>query len=219
MFAGTIELVEKNSTIRRIIAIHLAKDVNQVLGQNKAKLSEQIEEVLSRELKGSFEYQSLTAARGSSPPGGLRAEFGLSSPTLKLAAIIDRWLNSVRVVVVPVRPVSDGLKGGLLITAINADFQDVISLEEATQISKGGNIPWLEWMLTRAGQEVVDGFDILFRPNIKNSRSGNAIMVEHSTNYAVPDKPFAGTITDNWITRIVEKIRPEIEILIVKVFD
>ena len=213
---GTVELVESNRTVRRLVGQALAKEINQVLYTQKGILEVNVRRLLEGRFTNSFEYKSLTAARGASPPGGLRAEFGLSSPHAKLLAIIHRWIESVRVTVFPMIATPDGFRGGLLLTAIQANFEDVMSLDEAIQISKGGNIPWLEWMLTRAGQAVVDGYNILIKPSIKASRSGNAIMVERPRQYHVPDKPFAGTITDNWVTRIVEDIRPDVEILIAR---
>lgn len=215
-----LELVENNRTIRRLASIALAKEINKHLNKRKSGLVIKVQRLIRDAFVNSFEYKSLNAGRGASPPGGLRAEFGLSNPSAKLSAIIDKWVNSVNLQFDPVRAVPDGFKGGILLTAINADFGDVISLEEATQISRGGNIPWLEWMLTRAGQAVVDGYDILIRPGIKTSRSGNAIMIPIvGSQYEVPNKPFAGTITDNWVTRTVTSLRPAIQDLFIRMMN
>lgn len=70
-----------------------------------------------------------------------------------------------------------------------------------------GKIDWLEWLLTRGTEIVIADFEVKYG-NFKNSRSQLALMQEGGAFRVDPE--FAGTLEDNFITRTIESVIPQI---------
>jgi len=62
-----------------------------------------------------------------------------------------------------------------------------------------------------------NNYEIVIGPN-KYSRTGYAIMKPASGSWSVPSE-FAGTITDNWITRAIQTSETDINNLLRKIFS
>lgn len=77
----------------------------------------------------------------------------------------------------------------------------------------GSQINWLEWLLTKGYSIVVSDFR-LFLKESEASRAGGAIMVKQEGSGYRVDSRFAGTIGDNFLTRAIESVLPEILLII-----
>ncbi|NCA31122.1 MAG: hypothetical protein EBS93_10465 [Chitinophagia bacterium] len=101
---------------------------------------------------------------------------------------------------------------------VSIDYADVLSSDDALVIDnlRGYNLPWLEWLLLEGNKIIVRKQQVEFGPNIA-SRTGNAIMRPSNKSWRVPSE-FAGTITNNWITRAIDNSESQIYDLLDRIF-
>jgi len=157
-------------------------------------------------IKDSDEYRELVNGR-------LAVEFGLVDAEHRLNAIIRQWVNSISIVFNKVKPKVRTVSGGFTITAIPSDFTDVITLAEATVFSKGGEVPWLKWLLLDGYKNLIANYTIQYG-DYARSRTQAALMIKSPGKYYKIPNEFAGLIDDNWITRIFD-IDAELERIII----
>lgn len=157
-------------------------------------------------IKDSDEYRELVNGR-------LAVEFGLVDAEHRLNTIIRQWIDSISIVFKEVKPKVRTVTGGFTITAIPSDFNDVIGLAESTVFSKGGEVPWLKWLLLDGYKNLIANYDIQYG-NYARSRTQSALMIKSPGKYYKIPNEFAGLIDDNWITRIFD-IDAELENIIV----
>jgi hypothetical protein len=204
-----IELDDSTQVIQSQIQELLAFD----LSNRMRKVGPRIQNLLRKELKTRFvaseEYLDLMA-------GARRAHYGLDQPRARVDSIIDVWVNSLEVHTFPVSKFRIG-KGALLfsINAIDASYLDVLRLPSAIVVSKGGIIPWLEWMLLGSSRFNLTNYHINLRTYQKNSRSGLALMIKGGT-YQTPQS-LLGSPENNWVTKVVSQLEPEIDKLVGRV--
>jgi hypothetical protein len=74
--------------------------------------------------------------------------------------------------------------------------------------SKGYSLPWLKWLLFEGSKPLIKNYSVKFGSN-KRSRTGQAIMISSNKNWKVPSE-FAGTVTNNWITRAIDRASDKI---------
>jgi hypothetical protein len=94
---------------------------------------------------------------------------------------------------------------------IRDNFDDVLGNESAIVVDSvsGITLPWLEWLLLYGGKIIVKNYKVRMGSN-RNSRTGMAIMVEsEGNNWRVPPE-FAGILTNNWVTRAINKLDDKI---------
>ena len=72
----------------------------------------------------------------------------------------------------------------------------------------GYSIPWLDWLLLKNNQILVRNYEVQYT-NSNRSRSGMAIMVNSNSNWRVPPE-YAGSITNNWTTRAVDRVESKV---------
>lgn len=96
--------------------------------------------------------------------------------------------------------------GGLSIVILKEGIQSLLSLPYASYSSRGGQVDWLEWLLTAGTSEVISNYRVLYGPFGMYSRTGEAIMVPSKRGGFKFEPEHAGTIDDNWITRSLNKI-------------
>ena len=65
------------------------------------------------------------------------------------------------------------------------------------------NIPWLDWLLTKGDQILISGFEFQPGSNLGRSRAGR--MVESPMGNWRISPEFAGTKSDNFITRAFDR--------------
>lgn len=108
---------------------------------------------------------------------------------------------------------------------IPVDYDEVGELPNASYISakSGERIEWAKWLLTRGTSKIIENYRITYNPEIVEkgqSRSGQAIMVKAAKSgkkskdngegviegggwyWSVPSE-FAGTTTDNFLTKAI----------------
>ena len=193
---------EFDANIHKDIRATLSKSINQVINNIKLRIQQKTKTALV----GSPEYQSIFG-------GKLQAELGIPSPG-SIDVIIDRWVAGITIKYLPT---SKGRFGTLSIGMIEADYSDVLTLNEAsysyTSGRTGGVIDWLRWLLLEGNNVIVRNYD--FAPTItRGSRTRLGIMVNRQGGvWRVPPE-FAGTQSDNFVLRALQEIDKEIDIIV-----
>lgn len=202
MLKFSINLVETDTQIKKMILQALADDVNIVIKKSMSEIDTNLKRVVKEAIEKEPEYASLKS-------GQLRAELGISDPS-NIDKVVSAIVEGSKITHSPVRPGQMGLIGGFQYNLIKSDdmggviFTDIGSVFD----TKGYYLPWLQWLLYEGGRPLVKKFRVQMGPS-KNSRSGMAIMVRDKSNWHVPPQ-FAGTITNNWITRAIDRLDNEI---------
>jgi len=199
----SLTLLETSSTINKMILDSLRVDLDNTMQKSAKQLPAKIKPLLSDALKQEPEYSSLKS-------GKLRFEFGIPDAGA-VDDVIEKIANTITINASPVKISGSSLSGGFTLTAIktndiNGIINDPSAIVEDTM--RGYSLPWLEWLLFRGNQTIVKGYQVKLGPN-NNSRTGNAIMVSSDGSWRVPAE-FAGTISDNWTTRAVERLESNI---------
>jgi hypothetical protein len=173
----------------------LATELNRGLNKAAPLIQSDVKLLINELMQDSDTYKSLLS-------GELRGEFGLRHPSNILPDIISIMQQSVNVRVNTVKFVGHVIYGGLIIEFVRGNFSDILSSPNVSYPSKTFIVKWLEWLLTAGDTIIIADYHIKYnlqpQERIK-SRTGIAIMEEGGT-WRVPPT-WAGTITDNWITR------------------
>lgn len=194
--------------IEKMVLEEVAKVGNKLLPSIVPKIKSDIVANIGFYFELSPEYKSIAN-------GELMGHFGLRPTEVmaKLKAIVDILAASTQVRFVPLRVRGKTLGGGIQIYAFLSDFSDILSLNEAHQITDAGQtLPWLEWLLIEGDKIII--YDYYFQPGSMKSRSGMGIMVFGNQSYWKVPAQFSGTKNDNWITRTVNAYIHDIELLI-----
>jgi hypothetical protein len=193
-----LSIIETNQTIQDSILIALKNHINKAFNVAKSNIINRVKQSVKLAIESEPEYQSLIG-------GKLRYELGVPDTNL-IYSIINIWINNINVNNNPIKIRGSQLIGGFTINMIKSDYSDVLA-SSAAQIkdsSTGSIIPWLEWLLLRGGDIIVNNYEVQLGPSI-SSRTGGAIMVSSQKDWRVPPE-FAGTSEDNWVYRAITKL-------------
>lgn len=203
-----LKILENNQTIANRMTKALRDELIPLLTSAFTKSQREISTLIQSSILFSDTYQSLVS-------GQLRAEFGLRDSQDRLDEILSFWS---RVYAKFDKPrVSNGkIVGGFKIEMIQRDFRDVIGLPSASlTTAKGDRLDWLEWLLLFGKKTIIKDYNVVFG-NFRTSRTGQAIMRPTiQGKWSVPTE-YAGTIKDNWITRIIDGLDDEINNILIK---
>lgn len=205
----SIKLVESDSQIRKQILDSIQDYLKPKLIQAINAVSRQLPNMVSQAIMSQPEYNSLIN-------GALKFELGVPDAASRISSMIDIWSSGLRVNYGALKQGGNGLSASFSVDMIKDDYADILSSDLAivTDDISGVTIPWLEWLLLAGGNILVKNYRVQFGPN-QRSRTGYAIMVEADQNWRIPSE-FAGTKTNNWITRALEPIEDQIIDLMIK---
>lgn len=199
----SFNLIDSDSDIKREILNLLRIEVDSIFKKALPLIKDRIKSEVKAALVSEPEYQSLIS-------GQLKYEFGIPA-SQQVNNIIDIWVNNIVVNYSGVKTSNLGLNANLSLNMIESSYNDVLASEGAIVIDNlsGAALPWLEWLLVFGGKIIVRNYRVKLGANAR-SRTGNAIMVESSgSNWRVPPE-FAGTPSNNWVTRALSKIDDKI---------
>ncbi len=158
-------------------------------------------EEVESQIKKTPEFVSLLS-------GDLAAIFGLTDSSKILENIIVTIKNSIEVKYSPAIIVGETLTTSITVSVLLSDFSDVLTVPGTSYSTDGGDVNWLEWLLT-AGDEIVISDYTAVLINSPLSRTGHAIMKKSSRGFRVPPE-FSGTVNNNWLTRAIEGLEDPI---------
>jgi len=197
-----IKITESDRSFQSKVNKALSTEINASLMGMASKIENQVRPIIEGALLASPEIASLSN-------GVLKAEFGLTfDPTSQLVSAIASSID------VNVNKLDSNMKGGgVTLTVQPTDYSNLLSLSIAEQDIEGGStIPWLDWLLTLGDSIVIASFGVEFG---NHGRTGLARMAEGFAPYKV-NSAFSGTRDDNFITRAVARVLPEIKQVIVR---
>jgi len=188
---------EFDKNIKKEITNIILKNINGVV----SNIEKRLKIIVKNLIESSPEYSSIKS-------GDLKGELGIVSSS-SIDAIISKFVESVKVEYKK----NKGF-GNIVIKIINSDYSDVLTLPEASYVysSKrgGGVIEWLRWLLLEGTSIIVTEYDFEAGPR---GRTGRGIMVKKIGGWSVPVE-FAGTATDNFVTRSLSSIQDDIDITV-----
>ena len=200
----SIKILESDRMIIKKIHTSLARAFNKSLKNSTSKINVDLRPIIARALSASPEISSLSG-------GSLRIDFGLTSDPS--AAIISAIVDSIDIDIRKAVATAGGIKGGLLITMQPIDYGRLFSLSVAEQIIVGGSIPWLKWLLTFGHQIIIGNFGVEYKSG--KGRSGGGYMTRGQRPFKV-NSAYAGTVDNNFITRSIDRVAPQIKSTIIK---
>lgn len=208
MVKFNLKISEDNKTIANRMTKALRDELIPLLTTAFTKSQSEISSIVQSAILFSDTYQSLAN-------GKLRAEFGLRDSQDHLDEILSFW-SKVHAKFDKPRISNGKITGGFKIQMIQKDFRDVIGLPSASfTTAKGDRLDWLEWLLLFGNKTIIKDYNVVFG-NFKTSRTGEAIMRQTiQGKWSVPNE-YAGTIKNNWITRIIDNLDDEINNILIK---
>lgn len=208
----TVKLLESNSQIAQNILKALLPDVSKYLKDVIQYLQNNLPVVIRNLIQNTPEYEALMS-------GNLQYELGIPDPSTKLAGLLDIWSTNIKIIYNSPTIIGDKLKGSFSANMIKIDFSDVLYSDYAIIYDglRGYSLPWLEWLLLEGNKTIIKNQNVFFGYN-KYSRTGYALMKESPQSWKIPSE-YAGTISDNWITRAIDNGDSQIQSLIDKAIN
>lgn len=197
------KLLETTASISDKILSALLEDMVPVFQNISVYAQKNIREVVREGIQNSREYGSIMS-------GQLRLELGIPNSSQALENILSVW-DQVIVSYNKPRISNKRIKGSIYLSMIRADYSDVLSVDLAQVLTaKSQSLPWLEWLLLMGDKVIIRDYSVSFESS-PFSRTGGAVM-RSSVNgrWSVPSE-FAGVKNNNWITRTIESLEPNID--------
>jgi hypothetical protein len=207
----SFDIIESNGEIQQNILKALLPDCKDYMNNAINIIKKELPSIVFNAISNTPEYLSLIS-------GKLKFEFGISDADIKVTNLLETWSKNIIYNYSPPSITGNRIKSSFSANAIKADFSDVLGSDDAKVQDIGGyELPWLRWLLLEGNAVLVRKHDVLLGPNTR-SRTGFAIMTNSNKDWSVPSE-FAGTQSDNWITRAIENARPDIDNLLNKAFS
>jgi hypothetical protein len=207
-----LKLLENNTVIINEILKALIPEIDSYLKNRLNRIKIELPSLITDLLKNTETYSALVG-------GQLQYEFGIPDPGNKINEILEIWSRNISVNYRAPVVSNARIKASFSVSIIRSNFSDVLSSDAALVIDnlRGYSLPWLEWLLLEGNKVIVRKQQVVFRPS-KFSRTGMAVMQESNKNWKVPAQ-FAGTISNNWITRTIDDNEATINNFLEKVFE
>ena len=208
----SLTLLENNADISNKILKALLPEVTKYMDSSINSVKLELPGIIRQSLINSPEYNSIMS-------GELRYEFGIPDPGAKLAGLLDIWCDNIQYTSMKPTIVSNKIKAIFTANTIRVDYADVLYTDYALVIdsTRGYSLPWLQWLLLEGNKTIIDKYEVIIGPN-QYSRTGNALMKPSNRSWKVPST-YAGTASDNWITRAIDSVTDNIDNLLNKAFQ
>lgn len=198
------------------------KQININMENEIRGLKERIGQGFVDRLKATPTYDSIVSDFGQ-----LHDEFGIPNPQYAMNSILSKLKLCFDVVYKKARIVNnDRIEATFSVQfnkqdftflyndgAFKAAFNKIFKRAPTTKFktAKKDTITWLQWLLESGNSPVILDYHVSFDDrHSKYSRTGGYALMFHGGSWGVPPK-FAGTITDNWLTRTLAEYEKDIE--------
>lgn len=214
---GRIKLINGIGELEQAIRTHVNNRANRTYRQVEALVKQKLESKIKTNISSSNTVRSLLNGR-------LRRDFGLSIPDANaaVAAIIDHIVENISI------ELKYSYRGKNIATfsvdLLPMGIEALSMIPEGDYISTGkfggGDVSWLTWLLTKGTTVVIGDFYVFDNPK-GSTRSGLGVMQKNAGNKSGfrVDPSYAGTLDDNFVTRSLHPIIPEIVDEIFKIFN
>jgi len=209
----SLKLVTSQQDTNSRLLQSLIKLINPRLKAVVPKIENTAKNLLRVALQSSPEYMDLLGGR-------LQTELGVVDPTPTLLELTERLVDSVSVISKGATIKNNQISAVIRLTASPSNFSEQVKHLGIYTTRKGSQIPWLDWLLNYGDQIIVRDYDVDFSAPAF-SRTGGAIMsgagsifgntqANSDGGWRVPPE-FSGTANNNFITRSVDQISPQLE--------
>lgn len=210
--AGTrLKLVTTPSQFAATVKFLAAKPIDRILTKARPAIQNRISNLLRTAIEGSLTIRSLKG-------GKLQVDFGLTDGAASEATadIVNAVVSSIKVFFKKSR--RGKTLGNLVIQIDPATISAIVQTSPGgIYDSNGHQITWLNWLMTRGTQVIIDDFEVVSTDYDDKSRSGGGFMLPTNGVFRV-DPEFAGTPGDNFITRAIIANGPNIRRIIQEEF-
>jgi len=194
-----------SSKFKKDVLREVTKKIKNKAPKIKITITDLLRKAVREALVATPEYQSIVQ-------GKLRAELGIPESDIRIATIIDTWINNIEVKVKtgtsPLLSINIGI--------IKDDYGDVLSLPSAQYTYNSqrgqGEIPWLSWLLLEGDKRIITKYE--FSSNPRGSRTGMGIMVSKERGFWQVPPEFSGTSVNNFATRALGDIQNVIDSIV-----
>lgn len=197
----TLKLIDTQSEISQKILVEIKNYLQPIFTKISKNIQPLLEKDIEAAVKSEPEYLSLVG-------GILRSELGIPDADQRVDRLLSAWSSSADIQSKPISIQGSKLVGGFSISMVRSDFSDILSIPESVVIdsTSGSSIEWLKWLLLEGNKAIIlRNYTISYPGPNSRSRTGNAIMVESTKNWRIP-MIFAGSPTNNWITRAISRL-------------
>jgi hypothetical protein len=213
---GTLLNTSGTGPLEKAVRDYYKNRATSTFKQVESKVTKKVQDKIQRYLLSSGTIQSILSGR-------LRSDFGLSysDATSSVNSIIKHISENIFV------SLKYSYKGAnianFILELLPLGINELSSLPEGNYISSGkyggGDVTWLTWLLTQ-GTKVIIGDFYVFDGISGTSRSNESVMqkVKNGSSGFRIDPGFAGSEDDNFVTRALSPIIPEIKDEIFKTF-
>ncbi len=205
-FDISINLVETTKQITKKILIEIRDQLRKVFPITLPRLQLETRKLVRQAIQRQPEYISLLG-------GTLQGELGVPESGRRLSVILDTYMDSIVVKLLPIiiRVRTMTVK---IVIKFDSQFIELLSLSEAAYLTeKGETIPWLRWLLIEGDLTITEyTFNTVPSGVIdKYSRTGLGLMFKRKGGRWSMPTAFRGTIGNNFITRAIASIQPELD--------
>jgi hypothetical protein len=212
MARSRLRLVTTPSQFAATVQFLVAPKVDKILTKAKPAIQTRISNLLRSAIESSPPIQSLKG-------GQLQVDFGLADSEAAVATqdIVNAVVSAVNVFLK--KSTRGKTLGNLVIEIDPAIISALVQTSTTNGIynSNGNQIAWLDWLMNKGTQVVVDGFELVSTDYDDRSRSGGGFMLPTGGVFRVAPE-FAGTAGDNFITRVIIANGPNIRKIIQEEF-
>ena len=199
------ELLDTDDYIIKEISKAISKEIGTRLNKISISILDSTKILLDATLRQQPEYNSIAMQ------GKLAKALGLPDGEDSMNWLIEQIIANIKIDIVhntatPKMAYTDfSIKSTLDVESLYNDPQANV------ETKAGETLPWLRWLLSEGSNQVIKGYRIYYAPIPKpRSRSGGAIMVQdEGSSWGVPPE-FAGTESNNFITRAIIQVQNEL---------
>lgn len=204
-----LKILESDAEIIDSINKLLIDDCNDFMKNALSKIKNELPNIVTESIMNTPEYNSLLN-------GQLKYEFGIPDPATKISGLLQIWSTNIVYQYNKPTIVGKKIKGSFSANTIRVDFSDVLYTDyaEVQDYVDGYRLPWLQWLLLEGNKVIVKKQEVVLGPS-NRSRTGFALMRSSNANWKVPSQ-YAGTESDNWITRAIDNAESRINELLTR---
>ena len=199
MAGGRLRLLTTDAQFAATVSFLAAPKINKLLRKAKPLIQRRVSDLLRTAIEGSLTIRSLE-------DGVLKVDFGLEDGMADSATrdIVNAVVSSLVVEFQSPKSKRSLTLGSLSIRIDPGTVAALVQVSTTAGIynSNGHNISWLNWLMTKGTEVVVEEFDVVSTEYDERSRSGGGFMIKTGGAFRVAPE-FAGTPGDNFITRAI----------------
>ncbi len=203
----SLRLTDSIKDIEMEINKGIADYVNKKLSSNQNRIINSIRSLVPNWILAQPEMISLA----SNDPTSLAGYFGIAGDASSIATKIA--ISVADSLTFKLDNFKNNLNGGFEVYIQPTTFENLIVLKEGHSAYMGGNLHWLDWLLTKGDEIIISNFQ--YNPQTGLGRSGLGNMIPGGV-FRVPPQ-YSGTRTNNFVTRAL--VGSEQDKAITQIFD